>query len=184
MPIFVHPVYPNIACYFVSVKGQHFSLSFELEIRGIIGSWLHRDKEIVVTTDYVLSCFKFSFNKAYLLIFLIILFNQSANKNPFEGRHCLLNHKALRCSIPSEQLDRNNTSAEVGFVLLVDYVDNEISTFDIMQGMDHQIFVNFSYPEMCGFICAIVVDSCPATNRPNIVELPVKATHIERFVKS
>ena len=137
-----------------------------------------------MTTDHILSGFQFCFNKADLFIFLIILFNQSANKNPFERWYCLLNNKAIRCSIPSEQLDGNNASAEVGFILFVDDVDNIISTFDIMQGMDHQVFINFSYSEMCSFIGAIVVNSCPTTNRPNVIELPVKTTHIERFVQS
>lgn len=69
-------------------------------------------------------------------------------------------------------------------IVIIDDVGGVFIVCLIVDRMDDQLFICVSYFVVCGLVSAIVVDSGPRSHWPDIVQLPIKTTHVVRLVQS
>jgi len=77
----------------------------------------------------------------------------------------------------------NQTLAFESFVIVICYVNSIISSFLVID-MHKKLLVQMPDPVVRGLVSSIVIHRGPRTNRPNIVHLPIKTSHIERLIQS
>lgn len=151
---------PDIARQSISTDCNRFTRNGVFEVRSEVGSFLHRNHEIVIVADDVCGSGQLSLNeslKRYLLIFFL---SESPNHDSLKRRNSPLNSEVLTgCSVV--KLNLKGAMTVVSLILFIDDVNYIISSLKIVQSVNQELLIDLSDSVVGCLVGSVIVDCSP-----------------------